>query len=390
MRFVVGIMCIFLAIGTAASAQEKAPSRRIVFQLNDNRGGWADNLNPKKEGRLNLLYFSLGYISPTYGLTMLGSQANADYIYNGGNPSGDFHISTLLDSTLSGYYLFKNIAGFDLRTGLDLNLPTGNASFDTAELNTLFTDNVTQELNLVTSFGKGLNVAPNMVLSRVFMQRLVAGFGVRYEVTGEYDPTRDTPDDDYNPGDNLTLIASLQYLLNKKTIFFFDINSSYATRDKQNREEVFKTGDSHNFNLRAIRIFEAFRATLSAAYGLQGKNQSLGAGGITTEDRNSNNNNYEFFLNVNFPYTNKIHFSGIAGYKNLLENGYTSDNSLFDGGYRKVYAGSGISYKLKKQLTLSANLRLFQIENKKDAVETADARYRGFNMDLGLIYSLPF
>ena len=381
MRRVFGLgLVLFLASGSIAGAQEE----KIVLQVNENSSIWSGDSSPKKEGSQNLVYFSVAYIKKNYGVTLLGAYANTTYKYNGGQAE-DFSLSSLTDTTLSSYYKF-NRGGLNIRAGLDFNLPTGNAGFTDSQFGALFTDNFVQDLNVVNFFGGGLDIAPNFVISKS-LANLTVGFGMRYELTGKYDPTTETAGDDYDPGDLLTFIGSGMLRPNDRSLIVTDLRATLSTRDRRGGEDYFKQGNVYNLDLRYVRKYDSFRATLFGSYGMQEKNQKSGAtaGTLTTENRNTNNNKYELYTHIFYNFTSVVGISGILGYKNVMSNDATGD--LRDAGYNKVYLGGGGTFTLSDILFWTAELRYFQIDNGADAQESQSTKYTGFNFDIGLVYT---
>lgn len=384
MKTTVLLFCAFLTLGTYSDATGGESSSRTVLRINDNFGRWEGNSATKKEGEQNLLYFSASYSKPKYGISALGTYAKTSYLYNSASMV-DLNLATLLDSTVSAFYRIRDLGGFNVRLGLDFNLPTGRAGFSEEELGALFLDNVTSDLNLVTSFGKGSDVAPSVVVSRS-VKRVVVGLGMKYTSTGKYDPTTERSDDDYSPGDILKIITSMQAQLFEKTILLLDAGMETSSRDRQSGQDVFKLGNIYDLKLRLIQKYGSVRATYFASYGLQGKNQTLGTGGITTEDRNTNNNSYHLFANLYEQVAKWFGLQGIAGYKNVLANGYDSGSILYDGGYSKGYLGVGLFFRVSKRLLWTLNLRTFRVFNSPDSWELAGDTYTGYNLDSGFLY----
>ncbi len=376
-----GLVLFFAAGGPFAAAQEA----KIILQLNENSSVWSGDNSPGKKGGQNLAYFSAAYLKKDYGVTFLGSYAGTTYNYNGGQPE-DFSLSSLTDSTISGYYKFSGVGGFNVRAGLDLNLPTGKAGFSNSRFGALFTDNVVQELNIVNFFGGGLNIAPNVIVSKS-LARATVGLGLRYDLTGKYDPTTETPNDDYDPGDLLTFLGSGMFRPDDRSLIVGDFRAVMSTRDRRGGEDFFKQGNVYNLDLRYIKKYDTFRAMLFASYGMQDKNQSIGgtSGVLTTEDRNTNNNQYELFTYLFYNFTGKIGISGILGYKNVQSNNAAGD--LKDAGYNKIYVGSGGTFTVSDNLFWTAELRLFRVNNGADAQETQSTMYSGFNVDIGVVYT---
>lgn len=359
--------------------------QKLVIQMNNNYGQWTSDKDPKKEGQQNYSLMTFSYQKPRYGFHLISSYAMTRYAYNGAK--NDFDLSTPMDSTFSAYYKLNNVGGYDLRLGLDFNLPTGHATFTTSEMDSLFIDNILQDLNLATSFGKGLNIAPNLVVSRKLGNN-VLGLGVRMEFTGEYDPTLDTNDGKYDPGDTLQLFGSLQHYFSKEAMLFLDLSAVLSTRDTQNDVDVFKQGNVYTISLRLVdKYTDRFRGTWAMNYGVQDKNQSLGTTGITTEDRNSNNNSLELFFNSGFTLTGKSAVNAIIAYKKIYSNGYNYGDSLYDGGYVKYYGGFGLTYIFSKEFFIRADIRGAIMENEADVNESSRNSYRVTNIGLGFVYT---
>ncbi len=358
---------------------------KLVIQMNNNYGQWTSGNDPKKEGQQNYSLMTFSFQKPRYGFHLITSYAMTKYAYNGAK--NDFDLSTPLDSTFSAYYKFNNVSGFDLRLGLDFNLPTGHASFTTSEINSLFIDNIAQDLNLATSFGKGLNIAPNLVVSRKLGNN-VLGLGARMEFTGEYDLTLDTNDGKSDPGDTFQLFGSLQHLFSEEAMLFLDLSAVLSSRDRQDGADVFKQGNIYTISLRLVdKYTDRFRGTWAMNYGLQDKNQSLGTTGITTENRNSNNNSLEFFFNGGFNITGTSTLNAIIAYKKIYSNGYSYGDSLYDGGYIKYLGGLGLTYVFSKKFFIRADLRGAIMENEADVNESTKNTYKVINIGLGFVYT---
>ncbi|GMT42083.1 MAG: hypothetical protein IEMM0002_0494 [bacterium] len=384
MKTPVLLFCAFLTLCTHSPAAGEEFSSKTVVRVNDNFGRWEGNSASKKEGEQNLLYFSASYAKSRYGITALGTYAKTSYLYNGAGD--DFNLATMLDSAVSSFYKIKDAGGFNVRMGLDLNIPTGRAGFSEKELGALFLDNVSRDLTLVTSFGKGLDVSPSIVVSKPG-KRIVAGLGIKYTLTGEYDPTTERNNDNYSPGDVIKIIASMQGRLFKNTILLFDADMETSSRDRQSGQDVFKLGNLYDLNLRLIQRYGSVRATYFASYGFQNKNQMLGTGGITTEDRNTNNNSYRLFINLHNQIVKWFGLQAIAGYKKILKNGYDSSSMLYDGGYSKGYFGMGFFFGVSRSLLCTVNLRTFRLFNDQDSWEPVGDTYTGYNVDVGFLYT---
>lgn len=368
----------------AGEQPEPQPSQ-VIFQINENYGSWTSDANPKKEGGQNLAYLNFTYMTDSYGVTLLGSHSDTTYTYN--DPSKtDFQLSTLMDSTLSTYYVPPKLLDLSVRLGVDFNLPTGHASFTNGELSSLMIDGVSKDLITMPSFGKGFNIAPNLIVSHP-LGNSVLGLGVRYEVTGEYNPASEVSDKTYDPGDSLTVFGSMQYNITPHDQLVVDLSTMLSTRDKQGGMEVMKQGTAYNLGLRYVQTSDTIKMTYATTYGWQEKNQTYDAGGMTTEDRNTNNNRYELLVTGAYIYSAEFMLNGTAGYKNTIANGWDSADPLYDAGYAKGYVGAGGTYAISNNKFVTFDLKGFQVWNGKDSLEPDAAIYRGFNVDIGFVYS---
>lgn len=375
---------LFAVISAPAFAADDGDGK-LLLQMNENRGSWSANSSSKKEGGQNYLYFSAGYYTPNYGITALGAHGDTAYRYN--SPAkNDFSLASFTDSTVSLYYLPAPVAGANIRLGADFNIPTGHARFSGRELASLMIDNVSKELNIFSSYGKGFNIAPNVALSAPYAKGSF-GLGVRYELTGEYDPTSDVADDSYNPGNILMIFGSLQYNFTEAKSLYLDVSTTMVGKDTQGGAEVFKQGNAYSLTARYVTLEEKNRATYGLTYGWQENNQMYGAGGLTTEDRNTNNNYYDLFINAAHHVDPSLALNGIAGYKSVKPNSYDEANALHDGGFGKIYFGGGATQYFSKQMYATFDLRFFQIWNANDALEPGGAVYRGINVDIGVVYA---
>ncbi|MBI3793838.1 MAG: hypothetical protein HY280_03795 [Nitrospinae bacterium] len=383
---ILGALIGLLIPSNAALAGPPDPPTQWILQLNDNGAYYSNDLSPRKSGGQNLAYSSLAYVTKDWGITLLGSYA--DTTYNYGNPgiTNDFHLASFLDSSVSTYYKLPKLAYFETRLGVDANLPTGHAGLSNREVSSLFVDNVIRELVPVPSFGRGLNIIPNVVVS-ADVGKLSTGLGIRYEITGAYNPTPDVPNSTYDPGDTATYFASMLYNHSERAQTLLDLSAIFSTRDKQGGKEVFLQGTAYSANWHFIRTFEVTRLTFGASYGWQEKNQSYDGAKMTTEDSNTNGNTWEGQIIGLRQISKTFYLNGSAGLKTVVANGYDKADALYDPGYQKVYVGCGFTKSVSTKLSWTVNLNLFQLWNGTDWLEPVAAVYRGGSADVGFVYT---
>ena len=94
---------------------------------------------------------------------------------------------------------------------MDFKLPTGKASYTEDELHRILIDDLSQDLMLLNSYGGGINISHHMLIA-YNMDNIVLGGGIRYEVTGPYDPTSDGDGSDFDPGDQLLVLGNVVWI----------------------------------------------------------------------------------------------------------------------------------------------------------------------------------
>ena len=310
---------ILLGASSVGAEQPGAQPTKMTLQLSDIGDYWSGDASPKTNGGQNFASLMMAYAAGDYGLTLTGGYATTSYIYNS-QTKEDFNLSSFLDSSLSAYYVTPKLMDLNFRLGLDFNLPTGHAGFTNRQINSILIDNVAKELAPVSSFGRGFDVAPSITAS-LGRKNTLYGLGVRYLLPGQYNPAPEQQNKEYLQGDAITIFGSLVHNHTPSDQLLIDISGLFTARDRQGGLEVLKQGNAYNLNLRYIKSLRALRMTFGASGGIQEKNQIFGAGGFTTEDRNTNNNYYEAYLNGSYVYSPKFTLNALAGYKDNLANG---------------------------------------------------------------------
>jgi len=380
-------------------AKESKNVHTWIVQMNASRSNWANDAPQSTVGNQNSGLLQLSFVSSTpasqYGIMLLGNYVETSFVYNSDNSKNDFSLNRFTDTIISTFYLFAPLPILQLRLGVDINLPTGKTDFSNDQINSLFIDNIIADLVPVSSFGKGIGFSPNIIGTLALGKSMQIGFGARYEFSGEYDPTSEVANDNYNPGDSLMLLGSFMYLSPNASRFVLDGQAVFTSRDRdQTLGDVFKQGDQYKISGRYVIPYKSLSVTLGVSYSTQGKNQAIGSsGGVVTEDRNTNNNQWETYLFGTYALAKSFSVTWNYGYKKTLPNSVNSTDPLFDGGWTKQTVGGGIIYDLSKLVYMTANISLFRLKNRGDTMQTdtsgnpINADYDGINTNVGFVYS---
>ncbi|MBI4667088.1 MAG: hypothetical protein HY751_11850 [Nitrospinae bacterium] len=384
-RFLYAWAIVLMALSSPATAQEEGvPVKNPwLLTISSNYGKWSAS-DVTSDGNQALGLVQLSYSPGDWGAAVSGTYAKTSY--KSATSENRFDVSTLADSDLSLFYMYKT-GGLTLRGGLDARLPTGKHSFSTEQLATVMVDELNQELMLLNTYGGGLNIIPNLVA--VFsVKPFTFGAGLRYELTGEYDPTTDTEGDNFNPGDRLLALVNGSFSFSDSDIVMLTLSYLNLTRDKQGGADVFRQGDTYSADMKYFRAWgDMFTSILGVTYKTQAKNESLSSESfLLSEASNSNNNILDIYANGTYRYSKEIAIQGVVGVKFVGANGYLEDDPLYDAGLDKIYVEPGVTWYFTESAYVSGKIRYSRIKNKKDALSEADAVYSLYNADVSFVY----
>ncbi len=379
-----GFFSVFLCLFAHTANAGNNDSSKWLFSISANYGAW-DTSALDSDGRQTISFAQLAYDSKNWGASVSGAYASTSY-----KPSfadERFEVNTLTDTDISTYYNVK--AGkLTIRGGLDLRLPSGKSSYSEGELGKIITDDLSQDLMLINTYGGGTNVTPNVMFVYKFT-RLTMGLGAKYDFRGGYDYSGDTPDDNLDPGDSLLTALNGVYALSRSNFLLFTFTYSHSENDKSNGEDIFRSGDVYAGEFRILKQFgPSLTLLLSASYKSQEKNELLGENNsLSGELANSNNNTLEFYLNTNYRLSKQITLNGLVGYKKVGANGYGDGDSLYDAGRDKFYVEPGVSWYFSNKMYVTGKVRYSNVNDEKDASSEKDAQYDVVNVDLNFVRS---
>lgn len=376
------VAVFLLSMPGALHAQEKGRNPWLLT-VSANHGSWnADKSSA--DGSQSVGFFQLAYDLETVGCSVSTTYANASYRPAGAD--GRFEVDTFADTDISTFYMAK-LGGLTLRGGVDLRVPTGKSAYTNEQVSRIMIDTVSQEIMLINTYGGGLNVIPHFV-AVYSMKGFTIGAAARYEIAGEYNPTTETANDQFDPGDRLTALVTGAWTVTDSDALLLTGSYLSVGKDKQDGKDVFRQGDTYSGDARYIRKWGAtVNTVLGVTYKNQGTNQALTSENyLQSEVSNSNNNSLEAYLSGQYRYSKSLLLRGLAGVKVVGANGYLEADPLYDAGLDKQYAQAGVTWYFTEGMYATAQLRYTRITNKKDALAEADTVYGVANADLSFVY----
>jgi len=333
---------------------------------------------------------ALGLTQVVYDTSSWGAALTANYAKTyykvSDTQENALDISSITDTNVNVYRNFIS-SNIKLKTGLDVNLPTGKHGYSSTEISKLIVDDINQDLMLVNAYGGGLNFGPYALLA-LDTDTFSAGAGIKYSIMGEYDPTSDNPNDSFRPGDRLLVLVNGMMKVSGSNFLLATATYTYAGRDKTAGNDVYRSGDLFGLEARyVVRWEQNFESSFGLVTSWQGKSERLdGNGAMNPESGNSNGNVIQLFVNNIYKYSDKITLTGVAGYRQVSSNGYALGDGLYDGGRTKMYLEPGMVWHFSNDMYATAKLRYGRVSDKKDAFSPVDAVYNIYNLDASLVY----
>lgn len=272
------------------------------------------------------------------------------------------------DIRFQGHYLFSNEKWL-LTFGL--NLPTGKSSLTTEEFNVSNTLAIHAFQFQVPSMGQGLDVNAGIVTASE-VGDFVLGTGVSFMYKGTFKPFKDF-DYEYSPGYEINISTGLDRKFDNDFRLMGDVIYTIYGSDKGNDEEIFRSGNKLLIQLLSAFKFKSSDMMIMLRNRFKGKNKT-GIGDVFEEERkNSNNNEFEIFTQLAFPYSPNLRLLI------LLDLKFYSNNDYDTGGANLFGAGGGARLTLLKSLVFDTNFRFYagNIKNSKEATDITGIKIMG-------------
>ncbi|MDH5638510.1 MAG: hypothetical protein OEZ04_08465 [Nitrospinota bacterium] len=382
MRFGISVLVAAMALSSIGASAEQDSAKPLTVGVFTNTGSFSAS-GSGVEGSQSIAYLQMIYTSPSWGAGFTSSYASVDYTT--GAADERYKRSTMTDTAVTTFYNAKRGA-LRARFGIDLGLPTGQATQTSEELSRSITDDIYEDLLLLNNYGSGLNMAAHLALSYQ-TGSITWGFGARYLTAGAYDPMSDREQDEFDPGDSLLALASVLFSFGEQGSALVNLSRTTQGHDKQNGKDIFRNGDIMALEFRLLRDWGSSLSTsLVALERQQDKNERLYANEqYKSETGNANANSTEVFLETAWTSSDALIFTGVLGYKSVTANDYPEDDYLYDGGRTKFYVEPGLRWSLSKSALVSLKLRYSTVDDQKDSLSPDGATYSVYNVDMGII-----
>jgi hypothetical protein len=325
-----------------------------------------------------LVPLGIFYDTPTWGLSARGSVGTSQHDLDA---APNASMTGFTDTTVSGYYRLR-ISGTDIRFGLDMDLPTGVSRLKIRDLPAV----QDEDLVALQRFGEGFDVNPTVIVYRNFGDWGLGG-GVGYLWTGEYDPTEDIPNDDFNPGNELSLSVLGDVFLGDVWRLIGRVAYTHFTADERGGFEVFREGDEIDIGVGLEWRPEPWWAVVSARDIYRFKAERLNAAGqLGEEAQNSRGNEIRGVVTVGYIIDDIWTVRGTMDVRYVAANDYATSAALYDGGRFKIAIGPGVTWTLSRTFALDASVRWFYLDAERSPIFPAGATINGVHADMRVTY----
>lgn len=311
------------------------------------------------------------------------SIADSNMRYNSATRN-DLHITTLLDSIATLAYTGKTGSSI-YRLGMDTNIPTGTSTLNADRLEAINTDRVVDSLNKVTTWGQGWNLAPHASYTQP-LGRSVLAAALRYDLTGTFDPSSDSADDEINPNDIITLYTGISRR-GSRISGGLDLIGQVHGKTRQNGTEVYKQGHRLTGNLHIAHKAGPYRLNYAVSYSMQTRNQSMQDAELVTELYNTNNNRVQLNLAASRRLNSRLLVKPEVGTHITTANQYTAGSPAYDAGYHMGYGKIRLNYQADSQLLWHSDIMAYLTRNRADSLEPEDTSYLGFRIGFGVRFN---
>ena len=225
-----------------------------------------------------------------------------------------------------------------------MDLPTGVSRLKTRDLPAI----QDEDLVALQRFGEGFDVNPTVIVYHNFGDWGLGG-GIGYLWTGEYDPTEDIPNDDFDPGDELTVSVLGDVFLGDVWRLIGRATYTHFTTDERGGIEIFREGDEIDLGVSLEWRPEPWWAVVSLRDIYHFKSDRLNAAGQLGEElQNSLGNEIRGSRDGRLHHRRHLDGPGHRWTSGTWPPTTTPTNDpLYDGGRFKIAVGPGVTWTLQ-------------------------------------------
>jgi hypothetical protein len=375
-RHIIGVL---LLSGAAWLLATPAAADQWTLRSGAHLDAWSANQSSGQgTGYEVLVPLGIFYDTPTWGLSARGSVGSSKHDLDNA-PSAS--MTGFTDTTVSGYYRGR-VSGTEIRFGLDLDLPTGVSSLKTRDLPAV----QDEDLVALQRFGEGFDVNPTIIVYRSFGEWGLGG-GVGYLWTGEYDPTEDIANDDFDPGDELTVSLLGDVFLGDVWRLVGRAAYTHYTEDERGGVNIFHEGDQIDVGASLEWRPEPWWAVVTLRDIYRFTAERLNPGGLLIDElQNSRGNEIRGTVTVGYIIDDIWTVRGVADVRYVAANDYASSDPLYDGGRFKFAIGPGVTWTWSRTLAVDASVRYFYLDAERSPIFPAGATINGVHADLRVTY----
>ena len=201
-----------------------------------------------------------------------------------------------------------------------MDLPTGVSRLKTRDLPAI----QDEDLVALQRFGEGFDVNPTVIVYRSFGDWGLGG-GIGYLWAGEYDPTENIRDDDFNPGDELSVNVLGDVFMGDVWRLVGRVAYTHFTADERGGVEIFREGDELDIGVSLEWRPEPWWAVVSVRDIYRFKAERLNAvGQLGEEPQNSNGNEIRGVATVGYIIDDVWTVRGILDVRYVAANDYAT------------------------------------------------------------------
>lgn len=270
--------------------------------------------------------------------------------------------------------------------GFDLNFPTGKEQLSQQEK--IVEAGEKNDLFKVDNFGDGLNLGLHLGVVKQ-LSDIRVGLYSGYTFYGEYDPTQDIPDDDFNPGEQLLLMTAFDWQISPQVLFDSFLAYSHFGEDQINNEPVFQEGDKLVFGCSLYMQQAPLNVSIGWQNAVQAKNDELVEELLETEAENSNRLEFLGSLDLSYAYSRSLmlHWLGDLRYYGESKRRSLSNGRPFEGRRLRYALGAGFSYAQDQQLSYHGLAKFFVLHQEPNVLLEEDVTFEGLNFGIGMTYT---